>query len=279
MNNIGELLNHVEKFLFDLRETNNNIDDDYQNQRLVMFLFDRISPAIDDKLKIKYDLKRILEPVLFFSKVLDIGDSTDDLNFDYFEAIDDFTGFRGYEAIRKFNFDYVLLEIIFINFLLYVESNEGEAIDYNSMIKYYFVVLSKYMEKKINDSGVHLEKNYYKVIFKKILLLLSYVEDPNILFDFQNYKKLRLIDKIIIDVIAEDELDVIAEDVSELCTIFSFTGGRVIAEYEYDEEEDYIDILTKVKKQVEAMEQPDLLSFFNQVILNIAKDIESKEEI
>lgn len=279
MNNIGELLNHIEKFLFDLRETNNNTDDDYQNQRLVVFLFDKISPAIDEKLKIKYDLKRILEPVLFFSKVLNIGDSTDELDFNYFEEVKDFSGFAGYEAIRKFNFDYVLLEIIFINFLLYVESNEGEAIDYNSLIKYYFVVMSKYMEKKINESDINLEKNYYKVIFRKILLLLSYVEDPNILFDFTTYKKLRLIDKIIIDVIAEDELDLQSKDVSELCTIFSFTNGKIIAEYEYDEDEDYIDLLTKVKKQVEAMEDVELLNFFNRVILNIAKDIESKEEM
>lgn len=279
MNNIGELLNHIEKFLYDLRETNNAVDDSYYNQRLVDYLFDKISPEIDEKLKIRYDLKRILEPVLFFCRELRIEDSIGTLDFGYFERLSTFGSCRAYETIRKYNFDYVLLETIFMNCVIFSEYQNCEIIDYDQILKHYFVVLSKYMEKKIKDADVKLEKAYYKVIYKKMLLLMNYIEDPNILFDENIYKKLRLIDKIIIDVIVENELDIEARVISELFTIFSFTHGKRINTFEYDEDEDYIDILSKVKQQVEAMEQPELLHFFNQVILQIAKDMESKEEL
>ncbi len=278
MNNIGELLNHIEKFLYDLRETNNDTGDNYSNQRLVDYLFNEVSPKIDAKLNINYDLKRILEPIMFFGKELNIGDSIGDINFELYERISEFEEYKAYESIRKYNFDYVLLEVIFINCLVYIEELVEETMDYNRMLKHYFVVLSKYMEKKIRDTGGNIEKNYYKVIFRKMYLLLNCVEDPDILFDSTIYKKLRLIDKIIIDVIVEDELEINVNRVSDLFTIFSFSKGKRISEYEYDEDEDYIEILTKVKHQVEAMDNKALIDFCNQIILNIAKDIESKEE-
>jgi len=277
MNNIGELLNHIEKFLYDLRETNNKEDDSMYNQRLVDYLFEVIGPEIDKKLEIRYDLKRILEPILFFCKEFNIGETIGSIDFSYFGKVRDFSECRAYRVIRKYNFDYVLLETMFFNCLVSAEYHEDTNIDYTQVLKHYFVLLSKYMEKKLKDSEVKLEKNYYKVIFKKMMILLNYVEDPSILFDDGIYKKLRLIDKIIIDVIVENEIEIKPSIISELFTIFSFTKGKRIANFMYDEDEDYIDILTKVKQQVEAMEQHDLLNFFNQVILNIAKDIEMKE--
>lgn len=277
MNNIGELLNHIEKFLYDLRETNNKEDESIYDQRLVDYLFEVIGPEIDRKLEIRYDLKRILDPILFFCTELNLSENMGSIDFSYFEKVRDFSEYRAYRVIRKYNFDYVLLETLFFNCLVTAQYQETLEIDYKQELKHYFVLLSKYLEKKIKDSDVKLEKNYYKVIFKKMMTLLNHVEDPGILLDHGIYKKLRLIDKIIIDVIVENELDVKPSSISDLFTLFAFTKGKRIKNFVYDDDEDYIAILTKVKQQVEAMEQLDLLNFFNQVILNIAKDIEMKE--
>lgn len=278
MNNIGELLNQIEKFLFDLRETNNEIEDKEYNQHLVEYLFEHVSPEINEKLHITYDFKRILEPVLFFCNVLKVGESIGPLNFGNFEMVNNFEEFLAYEAIRKYNFDYVLLEIIFVSCVIEGEYSKGDEVDYKSVLKHYFVILSKYIEKKIRESEPRIEHHYYKEIYGKMLRLMAFVEDPKILFDYSVYRKIRLIDKIIIDVIVENEMSIKVEEITEIFTIFAFDGGKRIAEYTYNEDEDYIDILTKVKHQVEAMENPELLKFFNRVILRIAQDIDSKEE-
>lgn len=277
MNNIGELLNHIEKFLFDLRETNNaSVDSDY-NPVLVECLFDEVSPEIDKKLNIKYDFKRILDPVLFFCREFDIEASIGPLNFLCFEEITDFTEFRGYEAIRKYNFDFVLLETIFITCVLKTDYQEGDTIDYSSVLKHYFVVLSQYNEKMIREKENRLEYEYYRKIHRKMMLLMTHLDNPSILFDHETYRKIRLIDKILIDVVVESESVNDVNNISDVFTVFAFTNGHRLKDVTYNEEEDYIEILTKVKHQVEAMENPELLAFYNQVILRIAKDIESKE--
>lgn len=277
MNNIGELLNQLEKFLYDLRETNNEIDDRDYDQALVDYLFDYTSVEINKKLNITYDFKRILDPVLFFCKDLNVGTDMDALDFSYFEAVSDFDSFPAYKAIRKYNFDYVLLETVFANYVMKVEDHEPKDVDYDRLLKHYFVLLSKYNEKKIRENEPKLEHDYYKVIYKKMMQLMSHVEDPMVLFNYGVYKKIRLIDKIIIDVIVENEMTLNADKISEIFTIFAFDKGHRIGRFSYDEDEDYIDILTKVKHQVEAMDHPDLLKFFNQVILSIAKDIDQRE--
>lgn len=277
MNNIGELLNHIEKFLFDLRETNNEVIDKDYNQVLLEHLFEVVSPSIDQKLNIKYDFKRILEPVLFICKELDITASIGPLKFDYFEELNDFEEFKTYASIRKYNFDYVLIETIFVNCLLEVEDQEEGNIDYIGVLKHYFVVLSKFIEKKIRETDGRLKKNYYRTVYRKMKLLMGHVENPAILFDYGTYIRIRTIDKIIIDVIVENELEQSYQDLSDIFTLFAFSGDKKIVGVVY-KEEDYIEILTKVKRQVEAMEKPDLLNFFNRVLLRIAKDIEAKEE-
>lgn len=277
MNNIGELLNQLEKFLFDLRETNNQIDDREYDQYLEEYLFEHTSVEINKKLNITYDLKRILDPVMFFCKELSVGSDVNPIDFSSFEAVSEFKSFPAYEAIRKDNFDNVLLETIFVNLVMQVEEHTTSEIDYDRVLKYYFVLLSKYNEKKIREITPRLESDYYKVIYKKMIQLMGNIEDPNVLFDFLVYKKIRLIDKIIIDVIIENEMDIRINKVSQLFTVFAFNDGPRINRYTYDDEKDYIGVLTKVKHQVEAMEHPELLKFFNQVVLNIAKDIDSKE--
>jgi len=277
MNNIGELLNQLEKFLYDLRETNNEIEDSDYDQYLVDYLFEHTSLEINEKLNITYDFKRILDPVIFFCKDLNLGPDIGSIDFSYFEAVVDFKSFATYEAIRKYNFDYVLLETIFINCVIKVEDQDEKDIDYNRILKHYFVLLSKYNEKKIRETNPKLEPNYYKVIYKKMMQLMAIIEDPMVLFDYNIYKKIRLIDKIIIDVIVENEMDISTSRISKIFTLFAFNSGHRIARYAYDEDKDYIGVLTKVKHQVEAMEHPELLKFFNQVILSIAKDIDSKE--
>lgn len=279
MNNIGELLNQLEKFLYDLRETNNEIEDSEYDQYLVDYLFEHTSFEINEKLNITYDFKRILDPVMFFCKDLNLGPDIGSIDFSCFEAVFDFKSFIAYEAIRKYNFDYVLLETIFINCVMKVEDQEDKDIDYNRILKHYFVLLSKYNEKKIRETNPKLEPNYYKVIYKKMMQLMAIIEDPMVLFDYNVYKKIRLIDKIIIDVIVENEMDISTSRISKIFTLFAFNSGRRIACYTYDEDKDYIGVLTKVKHQVEAMEYPELLKFFNQVILSIAKDIDSKEVV
>lgn len=276
MNNIGELLNQLEKFLYDLRETNNEIEDKDYDQHLVEYLFEHTSPEINRKLNITYDFKRILEPVLFFCKDLGVVEAIDPIDFSYFEAVSDFEGFPAYEAIRKFNFDYVLLETIFMNCVMKVEEHDKDHVDYNRVLKHYFVVLSQYMALKIRENEPILEASYYKAIYKKMMQLMAIVEDPSILFDYSVYRKIRLVDKIIIDVIVENELEISADKISEIFTVFSFSDGQRIAHYSFKDDEDYIDILTKVKHQVEAMENPELLKFFNRVILRIAKAIDAK---
>lgn len=279
MNNIGELLNHIEKFLFDLRETNNEVEDKDINQILVEHLFEVVSPDIDNKLKIKYDFKRILEPVLFFADELHVGDVIGALNYDYFETVTDFTDFATYESIRKCNFDYVLIETIFVNCLMKVEYTENQSIDFNNELKHYFVVLSKYCEKKIREVEFKLEPSYYKHIYRKMMLLLGHLDNPDILFAYNTYRKIWLIDQIIIDVIVENEMHQEGHHVSDIFTLFTFTEGKLAKEITYNSDVDYIGVLTKVKRQVEAMDNQELLKFFNQVLLKIAKDIESKEDI
>lgn len=279
MNNIGELLNHIEKFLFDLRETNNEVVDKAYNQVLVDHLFEVVSPDIDDKLHIKYDFKRILEPVLFFCHDLHLEDEIGPLNYDYFESVTDFTAFQTYASIRKYNFDYVLLETIFVNCLVKVEGLDQGTIDYDHVLKHYFVVLSKYCEKRIREQEAKLERNYYKNIYRKMMLLLGHLNNPSILFDDGIYRRIWLIDKMIVDIIVEHDLHQEARLVSDVFTIFAFSKGQKVTNIIYSDEVDYIEILTKVKRQVEAMDNPGLLTFFNQVILQIAKDIELKEDL
>lgn len=282
MNNIGELLNQIEKFLFDLRETNSGIGDQEYDQHLIDYLFEVLSPSIDAKLNINYDFKRILNQVVFFCKDLGVVLPAGDLDFSYFEKISDFGEFPAYEMIRKYNFDYVLSEVVFVNLLLEADSDvilddSSGGVVYSDVLKHYFVVLAKYMEKRLRETEAALEKAYYKTIYKKMMMLMTYTQNPDVLLDFERYRKIRLIDKIIIDVIVEHELTVDAKDISDLFTLYAFKMGEGLSEFRYDDEEDYIDVLTKVKRQVEAMDNPPLLAFFNPVILKIAKDIESKE--
>jgi len=279
MNNIGELLHHIEKFLFDLRETNNEVEDKSINQILVEHLFEVVSPDIDNKLRINYDFKRILEPVLFFADELRVGDEIGALNYDYFETVTDFTEFPSYESIRKCNFDYVLIETIFVNCLMKVEYPENRTIDFTNELKHYFIVLSKFCEKKIREMEVKLEPDYYRSIYRKMMLLLGHLDNPKVLFDYNTYRKIWLIDKIIIDIIVENEMDQEGHHVSDIFTLFTFASGKLVKESSYKSDVDYIGILTKVKRQVEAMDNQELLKFFNQVLLKVAKDIESKEDL
>lgn len=280
MNNIGIILDQLEKFLFELRQSNNNLNEKLENQNIIEDIYTKICPQINEKLKIEYNLKKILDYLIFFYKELKIEEKAlRELNFSYFEKVDNFENHKMYEKIRNYNFDYILLEIIFFNWYIFFKNVNIQEVNYDIILNEYFKLLSKYMDFKIN-SNLDFQENNYDEIYRKIEILLKYVDNPEILTDYSTYQKLIIIDKFIIDIFEEnDSFNIEPQIFKNIVANSAFSKKNNYLKEVFDDNVDYIGFLNTLNKYIEnSKNKEDLLDLSKKIFISVSETIKDLEE-
>jgi ppGpp synthetase/RelA/SpoT-type nucleotidyltranferase len=151
MNNVGELLDRIEKLLYDLRESGANYEENADHLKFQKYLDDEVAKLLQIKFGVPYNTKDSIDFLRFFrSKAIDGGNSAqlENIHFNHlsWEVNDLFC--QNYIRIRNTNHNLIIIESLFLSW------------------------------KELNDEDFNLTENNYENHLKSFLdLFIEFLAD------------------------------------------------------------------------------------------------------
>jgi ppGpp synthetase/RelA/SpoT-type nucleotidyltranferase len=293
MNNIGEILNQLEEFLYDLRISQEDYPQKAEFISMVSRFDTEFSEALKNKLSNEYNLTKIAPILKFF---LDQFSEPKPLltNITYqhltYKPIDNDN--LNYLRIRNEDFELIILETIFFNWKINYENKNISETEYDNFINDYLNILCKRISDTVIDKINPLEKDQTQIfINQKMKFLLPHSNSSKVLLHIDNYVKNYKINQLIID---ESEGLHQTIEVSKYIDNISNLYALGIFMCDFDQYCDYINnstenmqeeltqILVNIQSKSNHFQEKygieDLLELTKNVIENIAKKSEAINE-
>lgn len=198
MNNIGELLNKLESFLLDIRNTNINYKERSEYLYLISKFDNEISSLIKKELGIYYNLNKIADILLFIYKKL--GGKQDSapiqqLCFSQLKYTAD-SSYCNYINIRQKSYELMILEVIFCHWNDILKSLPNTEENYNKNLGTLIGYLNHYVSNTLKSKAQ---------INNTLKILPQYCQIPEIWLDKEAYIEIDNVCQRVTDLFAEDE--------------------------------------------------------------------------
>lgn len=223
MTRIGKLLSQLEKFLYDLRVSNEDFTDKAKSIELMQRFDKEFSPLLFTKLGQEYNLRKLV-PILSFllSKFKRTSKPLTKLDFKNLGFSLNSPPYSYYSNIRSTDFELIFLETIFLNWRLKYKSKPIVKSEYEIAIQEYLGVLIDYNYQKIKELHIGIDiTKLKKFIEEKLFLLMQYSNSSKVLLDYNLYLEAYRIYTYFFDNLVElSELENIEEKRSLLENLF-----------------------------------------------------------
>lgn len=158
MNRIGMLLNELEHFLHDIRESDKEYNERSNFISQCDLLQRKLSEKIKEKLKVDYDLTDISPQLIHICKKLGIviDENLPVINFKALEIDFDEASFKHYTKIRNSDYKLMILESAFMSWYFHLKNEEINVGDYKVALSRYVQVLNEYLVDQI----LHANPNF-----------------------------------------------------------------------------------------------------------------------
>ncbi len=190
MKHIGLLLREVDNFLFELRKLNDKNDVMYENMILTERLDKMLSPLIEEKLQVNYNIVNIMAPLIFFYKDFKNLCGHDILlnSLDFNALSIASRRYDNYLKLRNREMDLILLETIYCNWLSKAEGIGIDHSSYNAILLRYFKKICIYLSSCIiNRYGQDKKTVIMRFVRWVMKLLFSYGAGSNVFLGAETY--------------------------------------------------------------------------------------------
>lgn len=198
MNNIGELLNKLDSFLLDIRNSNSDYKERSEYLYLISKFDSELGSLIKEELGVYYNLNKIADILLFlYSKLGGEKDSApiQELSFEQLKYTID-TSCCHYVSIRKKSYEIMILEVIFCHWNAMFKRISNTEKNYSKNIKALIEYLNSYICQDLKSS---------EQISETLKMLPKYCTTPEIWLNKSNYTELDNVYKKVTDMFSEDE--------------------------------------------------------------------------
>ncbi len=200
MNNVGELLDRIERLLYDLRESGMYYAENAEHLKFQKSIEKEIGPLIKNRLNIPYNLKSISLYLKFFKEITGAkGKKLEALDFSYLEWTSDDEFLKPYIDLRKENYALIFLETIYWSWKKLDNTFNLEPNNYNQYLHQYLDYFIEFISLSINKD---------KVILTPIIkTLIVYSKSADVFLSTTKFEEIEEICNRVGDIAIENEID------------------------------------------------------------------------
>lgn len=258
MNNVGGLLDKIEKLLYDLRESGANYIENAEHLEFQKALENEVAKLLTNHFKVPFKFKDITYVLKFFKGKA--GESEDNLTDVFFENLNWSVTDRfceNYLSIRSRNHNLMIIESLFFSWKkLSNKDFDLTQENYESELRIYLKLFIELISSQLNEDPDEIEG--------LIKHLVEYSKSPQIFLRHLELEKSRKIAKIIDNYLIEDDISRPEREAVIQCFMIVIFDGN-ISEYLHTITFNLDDMILSVRDRVKGKESTD-----NQVIYRCA---------
>jgi len=201
MNRIGRLLTQLEKFLYDLRIS----QEDYIKKAKLFEYVNRFNKEIKEglskKLNSDYNFEKLV-PILIhiLDKFKNNQELLCEIQFGFLELVPKEVHNQNYLAIRNEDFELIFLEIIYLNWKTKYELIKIDEDNYDAVLTTYLELLIELLVNVIKETEKPFEEDSInEFVRKQLYFLMQYSKSSKCLLVSENYVKIFKINTLFID--------------------------------------------------------------------------------
>ncbi len=266
MNNVGSLLDKIEKLLFDLRESGGKYFDSATEIQILKSLEDELSPHLMQAYGVTYNIKELSYYLFYFREKLQVGDDTlKELNFDYLNYNRTDQLVQKYTEIREESLVLSTLEGVYVNWASLVGREIApERID--SIITEYIDLFIELIKRDFAPETFQFE-NYFKT------LILNKASKDIFLRPSLHVEAIRIFNRVL-EIL--NDIYTNLDDSTHIANLFVIEHFKGNCSFYIDNivDIDINDALTTIKEQVREP-STNIDSIINKIVINILEIITS----
>ncbi|MED4354169.1 hypothetical protein P9265_17880 [Schinkia azotoformans] len=299
MNEVGQLIQSVDKLLFKIRIAESSYQSEEEFSLFTNDIHKAYSEVIKEFLDIPHEQNLIslshflynIYKSLFENRdeILVISEAAIDYNFVEF-TIEETYILRNFRLLKTLNLDLQILEFIILNWMKYLELYKDDETSYTHALKHFFEVYKKYICEKYS---IPEDDEYFPYIFEKIL---STVSNKKAFMGSDDFGNIANYYKLSHDLYSEEEESSKLEKdmfifISVIYGVYKFDNDleKINKQIQGVFYEDYTILNShyeKMKEHIEYIQEsdPNLYNFYepfitaNKNIMNILNEMGSVEE-
>jgi len=199
MNNVGILLEKIEKLLYDLRESGGSYFENVEHLKFQELLESEVAPLLKEKFKIPFKLKEISSLLRFFKVKAGNGEQKlETVNFDHLNWTVSDTFCLKFIEVRNTDYKLIVIEAIYLNWKgLFNKDHVSNEYTYEQALIEYLDYLMEFIGNEIEED--------VKYVRKYMMEILPYLSTPDIFLSLDKIKESNLISKRIENIVGDDE--------------------------------------------------------------------------